>query len=80
MDAQKIDAAFIEGLDSHNDETLRAGRRRINELLAARDGERKAQTLATIRRLIRENDLDCELKKKSRKRGRPRKPRAGDAG
>jgi hypothetical protein len=73
MDTKAINTVFVESLDSQNDDTLRAGRRRIDELLTARKNKSQAQALAQIRRILNENGLDWELKKKPGKRGRPRK-------
>lgn len=79
MEAQTKENAVLEGLDSQADETLHAVIERAKSLLATRKNQRQAQALAEIRRLINENELDCEVKRRGRKRGRPHKVRSGEA-
>ena len=79
MDSEVKDAALIETLESRPDDELRAVIERAKSLLATRKNQRQAQALVEIRRLITENELDCEVKRRGRKRGRPRKVRPGDA-
>ena len=79
MEAQTNENAVLEGLDSQADETLHAVIERAKSLLATRKNQRQAQALAEIRRLITEIELDCEVKRRGRKRGRPRKVDVGEA-
>lgn len=79
MDSEVKIPALIETLESRPDDELRAVIERAKSLLATRKNQRQAQALAEIRRLINENELDCEIKRRARKRGRPRKVCSGEA-
>lgn len=69
-----INERLIDRLESQDDDALRAMIARAREILASREDKRKKDAIAAIRRIAAEHGLDVAVRK-SRKRGRPSKPK-----
>jgi hypothetical protein len=70
----------IDALPGLTDEELKAARARIDEILAAREKERKAEVLKEIQHMAKEVGLRVGvIKQPPRKRGRPPKEQESPA-
>ena len=69
--------SVLHSLDRLSDSDLREVVKKGEELLAARENERKQEALDEIKRLAKEHGLKVSVNDPTRKRGRPSKPKEG---